>query len=249
MDEDTQVQAENTTVAEDSNVDASPAVEEQTSEEQVTEGQSEQEQVEAPDTETQSESERKPTRAERRIRDLVEENKRLKEQSNQFSPQDQSLQFPQYEPGEEIQPERLQQDVVQTANAIAQLQTQNQIQQFEARTNLDKDVEVLPAKFPELDENSPNYNPVLEEKISEAYKARAFKNGQLDPSVRLADVAQDFIDVARAAAKQSSADMRNAVAKQADETAVRPTTSAKSEKTPDDMSIEELEAKLGFHRI
>ena len=246
MDEDTQVQAENTTVAEDSNVDTSPVVEEQTSEDQVTEGQSEQEQVEAPDTETQDESERKPTRAERRIRDLVEENKRLKEQTNPFSSPEPSLQFPQYEPGEEIQPERLQQDVVQTANAIAQLQTQNQIQQFEARSNLDKDVEILPTKYPELDENAPNYNPVLEEKISEAYKARAFKNGQLDPTVRLADVAKDFIDVARSAAKQSSAEMKNAVAKQADESAIRPTGSNKEERPFSDLSIAEMEAKLGI---
>lgn len=248
MDE-TQDQAENVNAVEDNSVDTSPVDETTTSVEQETDGESEREQVDAPDTEeTTSEAERKPTRAEKRIRDLVEENKRLKEQSYQQPFADPSLQFPQYAPGEEIQPERLQQDVVQTANAIASLQTQNQIQQFEARANLDRDIEVLPAKFPELDENSPNYNPVLEEKIEAAYKARAFKNGQLDPSVRLADVAKDFIDVARSAATQSSAEMKNAVAKQADESAVRPTTATRAEKAPSDMSIEELEAKLGFHR-
>lgn len=245
MDEDTQVQAENTAVAEDSNVDTSPVVEEQTSEEQVTEGQSDEQQVDATDTEEQSEPERKPTRAEKRIRDLVEENKRLKEQSNQPFPNEPSLQFPQYEPGEEIQPERLQQDVVQTASAIASLQTQNHIQQFEASSNLDRDIELLPAKYPELNEESSNYNPVLEEKISEAYKARAFKNGQLDPTVRLADVAKDFIDVARSAATQTSAEMKNAVAKQADESAVRPTGSQKTERPFSDLSIAEMEAKLG----
>lgn len=245
--DDTQVQAENTEVAEDSNFDTSPVDETNTSVEQETDGESGQEQVEAPDTEaTNSEAERKPTRAERRIRDLVEENKRLKEQSNQPLYADPSLQLPQYEPGEEIQPERLQQDVVQTASAIANLQTQAQIQQFEARSNLDRDVEVITTKYPELNEDSPEYNPVLEEKIEAAFKARAFKNGQLDPTVRLADVAKDFIDVYQSAATKSSADIKNAVAKQADESAVRPTGSNKAERDFKDLSIKEMEERLGM---
>ena len=247
--DDTQAEAENTSVAEDSNLDTSPVDESNTSVEQETDGQSEEQQVEATDTEaTNSEAERKPTQAERRIRDLVQENKRLKEQSNQPIFADPSLQLPQYEPGEEILPERLQQDVVQTANAIASLQTQNQIQQFEARTNLDRDVEVLSTKYPELDETSSSYNPVIEEKIEAAFKARAFKNGQLDPSVRLADVAKDFIDVARSAATKSSADIKNAVAKQADESAIRPTGAQTSDKSFSDLSIEEMESKLGVVR-
>lgn len=246
MDENTD-QAENIDAVEDNSADTSPVDETNTSVDQETDGESEEQQVDATDTEaTDSEAERKPTRAEKRIRDLVEENKRLKEQSYQQPYADQSLQMPQYAPGEEIAPERLQQDVVQTANAIASLQTQNQIQQFEARTNLDRDVEVLPTKYPELDENSPTYNPVLEEKIEAAFKARAFKNGQLDPTVRLADVAQDFIDVARSAATKSSADIKNAVAKQADESAVRPTGSNKTERSFSDLSIEEMESKLGI---
>lgn len=246
MDENTD-QAENIDAVEDNSADTSPVDETNTSVDQETDGESEEQQVDATDTEaTESEAERKPTRAEKRIRDLVEENKRLKEQSYQQPYADQSLQMPQYAPGEEIAPERLQQDVVQTANAIASLQTQNQIQQFEARTNLDRDVEVLPTKYPELDENSSTYNPVLEEKIEAAFKARAFKNGQLDPTVRLADVAQDFIDVARSAATKSSADIKNAVAKQADESAVRPTGSNKTERSFSDLSIEEMESKLGI---
>lgn len=242
--DDTQDQAENIDAVEDNSVDTSPVDETNTSVEQETDGESEEQQVDATDTEEQSEAERKPTRAEKRIRDLVEENKRLKEQFNQPLA-DPSLQFPQYNPGEEIAPERLQQDVVQTANAIASLQTQNQLQQFEARSNLSRDVEVLPAQYPELDETSPEYNPVLEEKIEAAFKARAFKNGQLDPSVRLADVAKDFIDVARSAATKSSADIKNAVAKQADESAVRPTGSNKTDRDFKDLSIEEMEARLG----
>lgn len=246
MDEDNTVQAENTPVAEDSNVDTSPVVEEQTSVETETEGQSPS--AEETPVETEVEAERKPTRAERRIRDLVDENKRLKEQQGQQFQQFQQPPVPSIEPGAELTPEQYQQHLVQAADSIAQVRVQQQLEQYKAEANLDRDVEVLPKQYPELDENSPEYNPVLIEKIESAYKARAFNNGSLNPSVRLADVAKDFVDVARAAAKQSTTEMKNAVAKTADTTAVRPGAGVRQEKDASEMSIEELEQKLGVIR-
>ncbi len=246
MDEDNTVQAENLEVTEESNIDTSPVVEEQTSDNTET--------VETPSAEesseeTEVEPERKPTRAERRIRDLVEENKRLKEQPSQQFPQyQQPPNMPLVNPGEELTPEQYQQHVVQAADTIAQLRTQQQLEQFKAEANLDRDVEILPKEYPELDETSPDFNPVLIEKIESAFKARAFNNGALNPNVRLSDVAKDYVEVARAAAKQSTTELKNSVARTADTTAIRPGGAVRQEKSASDMSIAELEAKLGSVR-
>lgn len=242
MDEDNTVPAENEQVAEDSNVDASPAVEEQTSESPETDGQSSS--AEESGEETQGEAERKPSRAERRIRELSEEVKRLKQQPD-LSPFQQP-QVPQVDPGQELSVEDYQRHVAQQADAIANLRVEQRLQQYEATKNFETDIDVLPQKYPELNETSPEYNPVLVEKISDAFKARAFKGNQVDPEVRLADVAKDYIDVARAAAKKSSADMKNAVAASADTTAIKPTATQSESKSAKDMSIEEMEAKYGF---
>jgi hypothetical protein len=247
VDEDqvTQNAAENEQVAEDSNVDTSPVVEEQTSDSPETDQETPS--AEESPVETESEPERKPTRAERRIRDLVNENKRLKEQSNQpFQGFQQPPTLPVIEPGQELTEEQYQQHVVQAADAIAGLRTQQQLDQFKAEANLDRDVEVLPKQYPELDETSSEYNPVLVEKVEAAFKSRAFQNGQLNPNVRLADVAKDFVDVARAAAKKSTADLKNAVARSADETSIRPTSERREETPFDSLSEKEMEARLGF---
>ena len=240
MDEENTV-AENIEAVEDNSQDTSPVDETTTSESPETD---ETPSIEESSAETQSEPERKPSRAERRIRELSEEVKRLKQQPD-LSPFQQP-QAPQVEPGGELTVEQYQQHVAQQADAIASLRVQQQLQQYEATKNFESDIELLPQKYPELDETSPEYNPVLVEKVSEAFKARAFNGNQVDPSVRLADVAKDYVDVARAAAKKSSADMKNAVAASADTSAIKPTATPSENKSASDMSIEELEQKYGF---
>lgn len=243
MDDNPQDQAQNDVAVEDNSPDTSPVEEQTTSVE--TDGEAEQAPINEPAAD-ETEPERKPTRAERRIRDLVDENKRLSEQSNQLPQSFQAPPVPVLQPGEEISQEDYQAHVVQAADAIAGLRTQQQIQNLKAEMQLERDVEILPKEYPQLDENSPEYNPVLIEKIEKAYKERAFRNGQVDPSVRLADVAKDFVEVAQSAANKSSADMKNAVARTADESALPPNSSVKADKPFAEKSIEEMEAELGY---
>ena len=247
MDENPVDPAINEPAVEDNSPTTSPVDEPTTSAEPETEGAVEPAQIDEPTAEApDSEPERKPTRAERRIRDLVDENKRLSQQSNQPFAGFQPPPVPTLNPGEEISQEDYQAHVVQAADAIAGLQTQQQIQNLKAEMQLERDVEVLPKEYPQLDENSSEYNSVLVEKIEKAYKERAFRNGRVDPTVRLADVAKDFVEVAQSAANKSSADMKLAVARTADESALPPNSSVKADKPFNEKSIEEMEAELGY---
>lgn len=259
MDEEqvTQDQAQNVDAVEDNSVSAPPADEPNTSEPVEPAGEPA---PVAEAVEEQPEAERKPSRAERRIRQLSEKVKQ-QEQSNQFVPsQGQSPQFPNYSPDEEITPERLQSDVVQTAQAIADLTVSQRLSQDRAVNNFERDQEILPTKYDILNPDSDNYNEEVEKAIAEEFQERAFRvvgydqnTGQpitqLDPSVRLSDIAARYAKVAEATAKQSSSAMRNSVAQVADTSAVRPTQQPKTDKTPGDMSIEELEAKYGFAEV
>lgn len=244
MDEEQVTQsAENTSVAEESNAPTSPVDEQNTSDESK-ETESQSSSAEESDGETQESSERKPSRAERRIRDLSQKVKQYEEQSNQPFSQFQQPPQPMFEDGREYTAKELEQTMVQAANSIASLQTKAQIDQYKAEVNLDRDAEVLPTKYPELNDETDDFVPELVESIEEEFKAKAFRNGVLDPSVRLADVAARQVKAARAAAKKSTAAMKNAVASQADTAAVKPGAGVRQEKSIDDMSSAELEAHL-----
>jgi hypothetical protein len=239
VDEDvTQAPAENVEAVEDNSLDTSPVDEQETSQEVETE--------ETQVSEEPTESERKPTRAERRIRELSEQVRQYRDQPNQYDLGYEQPPYPAVNPGEELTPEQYQQHVVQAANSIAQLQTQQQIQQLEAKMNLDRDIEVAEAKYPELHPETGNQR--LIEKIEKRYQREAFRNNQLDPSVRLSDIVAEEVEFARAYAESASAQTKTAVAQLKDETAVRPGASNSVEKSAKDMSIEEMEAKFGIVR-
>ena len=251
-------QAQNVESVEENTPAASPAEENQTSDVTETEGQQPEQSEEAAD-ETQGASERQPRPAERRIQQLSKQNRELAERNQLLESQQRSPQFPQYQEGETITPERLQSDVVQTAQAIADLTVQNRLAQAQAQTNLDTDIKTLPQQYSELDDsNDATFLPELEKAITEEYQEKAFRvvgynqQGQpivaLDPSVRLSDIAKRHVEVARAAATKSSANMKNAVAQTADEGAVKPQGDSKSEKPFAEKSIDEMEAELGFVR-
>src|SRR5690606_19463216 len=94
-----------------------------------------------------------------------------------------------FEDGREYTAQELEQRVVQAADTIADLKVRSHLSNYQAQVNLDRDVEVLPTKYPELDDSKDEFVPELVEAIEEEFKAKAFRNGVLDPSVRLADVA------------------------------------------------------------
>lgn len=243
MDEETTVPAENEIVAEESNVVASPAEEPKTSE------TTEETEVSAPSAEEQTEEttesqERKPSRAERRIRDLTSRLKEAEQQPNQSMFGQRQAPQPMFENGREYTAEELEQRMVQRANDISAIQTQSQLNQYKAEVNLDRDIEVIPTKFPELDDASDDYVPELVETIEEEFKAKAYRNGVLDPSVRLADVAASHVRAARAAAKKATAKTRASVAETQDTAAIKPGAGTKQEKSISDMTSAEIEEMM-----
>lgn len=241
-----QAPAENESVAEDSNVVASPADEPNTSEpsEQETEQTASSAEEQSDETTGKDDSERRPSRAERRIRDLKNKLRQFEEEQSQRRPQQQPAPQPMFEDGREYTAAELEQRLVQQANAIAGLQTQYQINRLKAETNLDRDIDVLPTKFPELDENNEDYSPELADSIIEEYKSKVASSGTLDPSVRLSDIAERQVKAARAVAKKSQAKMKSAVAASADTAAVKPTGTARQDKSLDQMSSAEIEAMM-----
>lgn len=258
--EEPQVQAENVDVAEDSNVDTSPVDETTTSVSQETDGESEEQQVDATDTEdNKGEAERKPTRAERRIRQLSEEVKQLKSQPNQLDPSVAAPPSVEVEPGTELSVEDYQKHVAQAAQGVVAPQLDQLRAEFEtkeASRNFDADAELIEKQYDELKDDSP-LREKLEDEITKEFQQRAFRlvgfdkntgepQYRVDPSVRLADIAKEKVEFARAIAEQSSANLKNAVAKQADEVSPRPGAGVTSDKSVSDMSIEEMEAKFGI---
>lgn len=148
------------------------------------------------------------------------------------------------------------QDVVQTASAIAQLQVEQRLAQRDAVNNFERDTETVPQKFNELNPDNDAYTPELDEAIAQEYQERAFKivgydpnTGQpitqLDPSVRLSAIAERQVKAARAYAAKTSAGIQSKVAATADETAPRPSGDKPANRSFSDLSIEEMEAKLG----
>lgn len=261
MDE-VQDQAKNELAVEDNSASVPPADEPTTSEQSAeTDGQAEQAQIDEPaaeETESQT-SERKPTRAERRIHELNDKLKQATQPDQQGSNYGQPPTLPQYSEDEIVTPERLQADVVQAAQSIAGQVVEQRLSQERAANNFQLDKAEL-VKNPLLDENSEAYLPEVEQAITEEFEQRAFKvigfnpvTGQpvtvLDPSVRLTDIAKRHLKVAEAAAKRSSAEVKNSVARTADEAAIAPGATKRAEKPFSELSKEEMEAKLGIVEV
>jgi len=168
-----------------------------------------------------------------------------------------SPQFPNYQPGQEVTPDQLQRDVVQTASAIANLQVQQQLQQHDAKRNLDSDIAAVPQQFEELNPDNDAYTPELDEAITQEYQERAFRivgydqtSGQpirqLDPSVRLADIAKRHVTSARALAQRMSANSQAGQQAAADQGAPRPSGTTPQEVPFEQLSREEQRKRLGY---
>lgn len=259
-DEDTTVSAENAPAAEESSAPALPAEQPTTSETPAPEGAAEEAQPNEPAAEApQSEPERKPSRAERVIRKKDAEIKNLQGKVSSLEQNNQSVQSlqppPQLQPNEagEVTPQQLDEFVAQRARQEAGQQVGFAIAQERAKANFEHDVATLAQTYPEIESI-----PGMEERIAQEYQEKAFKvvgvdpatghtQYALDPSVRLADVAKNYVDVARAAAKQSSAATNEAVAQSADTAAIPPSGSAPANKPISEMTVAELEARVGYH--
>lgn len=256
-------EAQNAPAVEDNSQVTSPVAEPTTSETPAPEGAAEQAPTNEPAAvEPQSEPERQPSRAERRIQQLTGQ---LKEVTAQNQASSQFPQLPTQAPrisevlqGQEtVDPaelDRLVEQQVQAAKGYSNLEVQqlrHELTQQRAVDEVEKEASILPTQYEELNPDSPKYNSVLEEKIEAAYKARAVVRNPMnpsqvmvDPNVRLADVAKDYIEVARAAAEQGKAQTTATLAQHVDNAAITPTTDSPQQKSVDDMSLEEHGAYL-----
>ena len=261
MDDQT-TQAINKPAVEDTSQVATPVTETNTSAETTNASDNDTTQV-APVAQAEViEPERQP-RAERRIQQLTAKLKEANAQPSYVPQFQQSPQAPNLSDlignQDSIDPEalnklgqQLYQQGAQTGQGFSSLEVQalrNEIQQKEAISNYSRDEETLPMKYEELNPDSARYNAVLDEKISKAYADRAVKQTQnglwVDPSVKLADVAQDWIELARSSADSGRAQSAQNLAALADNSAITPgSETVAPAKTFEQMNVKEMEAHL-----
>lgn len=126
---------------------------------------------------------------------------------------------------------------VQRAVAITQLQ--NQRQQFVQRVQKEA-MEVL-TEHPQLDPDSESYDEDLSDAITQAGLSYVSAN----PGKSLKAYVNKLMKPYQRSVQKEVGNLADTVTRQAAEKALRPTSSPKGEKRPEDMSIEELEEKLG----
>lgn len=126
---------------------------------------------------------------------------------------------------------------------ISRAQAELLVKQSEAVSRIKSESSEVIREYPELDPESENFNPELSEAVSEATEAYIRKN-PYSASVK-GFVAKLMKPYKGAVAKEVGKASEN-IAKQVSQAALRPTTIRKEEKSAADMSIEELEAKLGI---
>lgn len=251
-------------VAEDSNPSAPPADEPTTSTEVIEpEAQpsapAEPAPAEPAAKQPEPQPERQPRPAERRINELVQQNKELKERLSTVPIPQPSPQAPKlsdlFQGKEQIMPDELDkagQEVWQQGAQAAQGLTSLEVAQLERKLEMkdaindtERTVAQLPNEYEELNPNSPKYNLALDNKIADAYQARAVRGGQLDTSVKLADIAKAEVEFYREATEAGKSQTSNTLASQAEEAAITPTsTTPQPDKSFEDMSLAEQEAYL-----
>ena len=200
-------------------------------------------------TNAEEESKRSP-RQEKRFAQMSNKIRELSEQVQQ--PQNfynQPQQQPQVPYDTELTVEQYQQQLAQQAEMIADIK----LQQFEQKQaakeradNFERDVENIERKYPELNAEGDNYDPALSNKIASMYEKFSAKN----PDIRLKDIVDDVMDVAKRQSARSDAGVKASVAKAAAETTLKPDTTSKDSGKKDftEMSLDEMEQQLGFNQ-
>lgn len=195
-----------------------------------------------------------------RIRELLKENKELKEnpqvteQFKQSTPEQQKRFSQMLEGREDVTPQELDNLANQYLNQNLQqldravdLRLEQRLSQERARQTLEADIQAL-EKNEVLQEDSE-----LEETIvglwRDASNARFDSEGKLisyNPNVRLADFAEKQLKLIEKRTERGRAADKATLSQQADESAVAPSAKSKPEKAAEEKSIAELEKELGF---
>lgn len=217
-----------------------PVVEEKTAEETPIDSTPEASEAEETVVETEPKVPKKGANA--RIGELVGEVKSLKQRLAEVTAPSET---PSYNNqainlDAEVTPEQYRQHVLQTASNMVDLK----MKQSEAISRIATESQEVMRAYPQLDpDNKELFDRELSETISEAIEAQV----KLNPySASVKKFADRLMKPFNKAVSNGVAQEKETITKQVSESALRPTSIRTPEKTAADLSIAELEAKLGI---
>lgn len=175
-----------------------------------------------------------------RVRELANENRSLKQRLEEITGTgyDPAPYIPQVVPGQEVSPEQYRQDVSRTADALVNLR----IKQNEAVNRINNESAEVIRAFPELDPESDKFNKDLSESISEATEAFVRQNPY---SASVKQFVTKLMKPYKGAVAKEVGQAQENLAKQVSQSALKPTSVHKQDKSPEEMTTKELEARLG----
>lgn len=194
----------------------------------------------------------RPSRAERRIRDVVsqlkEKENQLKAYQSQYGQLPQDLRFPNYQGRDEVTPQELQSDVLSSADQLVQLRLREADMQRQQReemssyvTSIDHDSVQIAKEYPMLDDtNKDTYNPELANAIFGTFDQLV----QAGNRVNLKTHVDQYMKPLLKLQKQREASVGVDIAEQRQKGAIRPNGTASNDVDIDKMSAAELESYI-----
>ena len=260
MNNDSPDKALNDKVEEENNLDTTPVSEEQASED-VSEPKAEAT-VEAKAEETETGEGDQKKGYSQRVRELNERAKQAEAKAESLEeriaaltapvePRYQPYQQPPQEqpilaPGEEIDATELEKRLSQRDQRIIQqvdARSELRARQSEAINRVNTEASEAMRSNPELDPESPDFNRGLSDAVNEAVEAHIMANPY---TASVKKIVEKLMKPYKGAVTKEVGKVTENIAKQVSETALRPTSVRQAEKKTADMSIEELENKLGI---
>lgn len=198
---------------------------------------------------TEEKTERKTANS--RIRELVTEKKAAQSEAEKEKLRADSLeemisgikapQVPQYQPIQESanSEEVTVDDVLRKADAITQIR----LAQRDNAYRLVDEIQQSVKDNPELDKDSDSFDPELSDAISKATKKLIDAN----PTVSVKEFVENMMKPYRRSLEKQVAGQQETITKQVSEQAMRPTQVQEQEKPFSELSIAEMEKKLGIN--
>jgi len=215
----------------------------------------------------EEEGKEKPTRAERRIRQLIDKLKEAKTQAEapsgdeQVSPKPDTVseiigvtgqapwqQSSVLQPGAEVSLDELQAELNRRAAAIAEIKARQTVEQYRRqerlRQSLDEfsgELEKLSREVPELNPDSPEYDKNLDQKFAElVVEVNSDERGQFLPKKRPSEIFEALRTAMERAKTKGQAETTAKMAKSMAEAAVSPTASPKKRLSTEEEIAEAL---------
>jgi len=150
--------------------------------------------------------------------------------------------------GEELTAAELNQRIAerdQRLLSMAAAQTQLLTQQSKFVDKINKEARQSVKKYSQLNPESETFNPKLSAAITKAVEAHVRQN----PTASVAKFVDELMEPYTESVQKEVNELSETVAKQATQTALRPTSVKQPEKSAKDKSIAELEAELGIVQV